>query len=1020
MVTYKLEQHLKNICNEHREYDDLLATWNINKRSYHEALKPILQNYPHYTEHGDSHSETIIANIELLLGEEQIRLLSPTDTWLILQASYLHDIGMSLLFKDIESEWETDDFQEYLHELKKSFDETLREAAEYIVDMNENSKEKEFPRNWPIQIRRYVTIILSDYYRKRHGEISKVYINKMNEFWGINLEFNGLIQNRLIELLGQIAYLHTQDSQNVMNLEYKAIGHNADYIHPRFVAEMIRMGDLLDVDNNRFNTYMYKSIGELPIQSQQHVEKHKATRHILITPDIIEYKADCPNQKVYREARLFLSWLIKETDFLAKEWKAIVPENLFGAAPKLGKTQILLQGQPDLNGVADLRFSISQEKAFQIIEGTNLYNDKYIFIRELIQNALDTCKLQMWRDLRDGKYNAWLKKEVNDKLQPYDIDSKIYRNYKVNVITKRLENNIIEIEVADNGTGISVDTLKQMCEVGTSYWGKKDIRKEIDSMPLWLKPTAGFGIGLQSIFLVTDYFEIISTCEGKEIKATVESRKKNGFVQIAPSYTGWQRGTKIVIHIPEEIVMNEYYNDCDPFDADVRISEFKIRKVLKNNCSATYFPICLYINNKKADEINNLSFENLVQSWKQKDKYKYQLGNDYTFMRIWDEEKFIYYELDLYDVESSQGHINDSLHILFKGIEVDSEYISYGLYHRIKMDIYGMETKETLCLNRKKLLRAAETEIYNYLHEIEEIYLDMIKEVFFNISDEEFKSKWGGEHKASKLFALFGLLKCEDKIKMKEEYFDRIQYIDKTFKVLCLNYKEGIINCQELKMVDIIKNINKVAVLNGVGIFSYFDEGELQLFLKEKMRAGELDKEYEFLMYNFYKSYIFLEYGLKGGVLFDNQTILYYIKEGGPKEIFLNNKDRDAFFSQFFSIKNSWNDDLDGKRTALCVIEEFADIAVKKVPPGISGKGYYNIHNIISPLLEDDIKSIEEHDKLAYISMILQREDFNNLINYVYENQLESKKYTLEHIRDKYIQLIDNCYDWYMKEKGVH
>lgn len=686
MVTYKLEQHLKTICNENREYEDLLATWNINKRSYREALKPITQNYPHYTEHGDSHSETILANIELLLGEEQIRKLSPTDTWLILQASYLHDIGMSLLYKDIESEWETEDFQRYLYELKESYDESLREAACYIADMRENILKADFPKNWPIQVRRYVTVIISDYYRQRHGEMSKAYIAKMNDLWGINLDFNGLIQGRLIELLGQISYLHTQNSEDVMKLEYKAIGHNADYIHPRFVAEMIRMGDLLDVDNNRFNTYVYKATGELPNSSKRHVEKHKSTRHILITPGVIEYKADCPTQEIYRETRVFLSWLIKETDFLAKEWRAIVPENFSGSAPKLGKTEILLNGQPDLNGVADLRFSISQEKAFQIIEGTNLYNDKYIYIRELIQNALDTCKLQMWRDLRNGKYSAWMNKEVNDKLLPFDVDSNIYCNYEVRVSTKRIEGNIIEITVSDNGTGISVETLKQMCDVGTSYWGKKDVRKEIESMPLWLRPTAGFGIGLQSVFLVTDRFEIISTCEGKEIKAVVESRKKNGFVQISPSDTGWKRGTKIILSVPEDSVQGVYTEEYDPFKNDARLLELKIREVLRRNCSSTYFPITLYMDDEKIDEIKSFSFERLDEKWLAEGRFKYKVGDDYTSMRIWDMENSIFYEIDLYDMESSYWGIEDGFQLFFKGMEMASSFdVLLGL--RCKMDI---------------------------------------------------------------------------------------------------------------------------------------------------------------------------------------------------------------------------------------------------------------------------------------------------------------------------------------------
>ena len=94
---YKLETHLKNICNDNSEYANLYATWELNKKTYTSILKTVSVNYPHYSLHDDSHSESIITNIEMLLGVDRIKRLSPTETWMILQCSYLHDFGMALL-----------------------------------------------------------------------------------------------------------------------------------------------------------------------------------------------------------------------------------------------------------------------------------------------------------------------------------------------------------------------------------------------------------------------------------------------------------------------------------------------------------------------------------------------------------------------------------------------------------------------------------------------------------------------------------------------------------------------------------------------------------------------------------------------------------------------------------------------------------------------------------------------------------------------------------------------------------
>ena len=597
-MNYKLETHLRAICNENKEYEDLWAAWNLNKHSCIKAFDSIKKNYSHYTEHGTSHAEAVITNIELLLGEAQIKRLSPTDTWLLLHGAYLHDIGMALIWDKVENELRTEAFWEYIKQLQTSLDEDLRRAANCILEIEHVPEKQEAGKSWFLHVSRYITLIIADYYRSKHGILSKEYIQGMGKDWEMDLSFNGLIQTRLISLLGEIAHLHTCTSKEIMQLPYKAIGHNADYIHPRFVAEMIRMGDLLDVDNNRFNPYLHKAIGGIPKSSQVHIDKHLATKHILITPDRIEYKADCPTLEVYREARAFVTALIDETDFLTREWRFLVPENFLGSAPRLDKSEILLNGEPDLNGVADLRFSITQEKAFQIIEGTNLYSDKYLCIGELLQNAMDACRIQLWRDLKSGRYDAWLEgvdqkrnegeTGVYQNLAPFDINEKIYQSYLVQISSEAIQENgtdFIKIVVSDNGTGISVDTLKQMCNVGMDYQEKQNSGAELNEMPVWLKPTGGFGIGLQSVFLLVDWFEIVSRSEQGEITALVESRKKNGYVRITASNTRKKRGTDVILRIPRaQINELEYYN-YDPFGENRELQEEKIFNQLLFNCT---------------------------------------------------------------------------------------------------------------------------------------------------------------------------------------------------------------------------------------------------------------------------------------------------------------------------------------------------------------------------------------------------------------------------------------------------
>ena len=91
-----IESRLKELCIENIEYAELWSTWNLNKQTLDPILNTIIKDYPHYSFHDSSHSESILLNIERILGDN-IKNLSPTDLWLILHASYLHDFGMVIL-----------------------------------------------------------------------------------------------------------------------------------------------------------------------------------------------------------------------------------------------------------------------------------------------------------------------------------------------------------------------------------------------------------------------------------------------------------------------------------------------------------------------------------------------------------------------------------------------------------------------------------------------------------------------------------------------------------------------------------------------------------------------------------------------------------------------------------------------------------------------------------------------------------------------------------------------------------
>ena len=69
MDEHNLDRHLKAYCDMHEEYQNLYATWSLNRKSCSEILKNVLLRYPHYSLHDASHAEAILSKIEMCSGE---------------------------------------------------------------------------------------------------------------------------------------------------------------------------------------------------------------------------------------------------------------------------------------------------------------------------------------------------------------------------------------------------------------------------------------------------------------------------------------------------------------------------------------------------------------------------------------------------------------------------------------------------------------------------------------------------------------------------------------------------------------------------------------------------------------------------------------------------------------------------------------------------------------------------------------------------------------------------------------
>lgn len=221
----------------------------------------------------------------------------------------------------------------------------------------------------------------------------------------------------------------------------------------------------------------------------------------------------------------------------------------------------------------NLQFTIDQKTAFELIEGSNIYNTRLTFIRELLQNAMDATKLQMWKDIRSGKYdnredigcvNRALSKErpkfydeIPEKIKDfYPISMNFYlddSNSNGQDSIDKEAHYIFTIE--DKGCGITMEDLKRMGKVGESWIKDEDLSSFIQDMPFFLQPTGNFGLGLHSVFMVTDeiYMETKSE-KNTAYDITFATRRKSGLITIKENKEKTTVGTKITVKIKESML----------------------------------------------------------------------------------------------------------------------------------------------------------------------------------------------------------------------------------------------------------------------------------------------------------------------------------------------------------------------------------------------------------------------------------------------------------------------------------
>lgn len=496
-------EHLLETKTAGKKSHVFFTQWQVAKDYVPQVLNTISQVFPHYSLHDRTHSETIIYNIGRIVGMKTLEKMSSIDLWMILSAAYYHDMGMAVFSNEKTSSFQDKEFVGFLKSCQSEESSPLHDYAICF----EIKEEKVYYKNDFLSAKSYdaARFLLAEYFRRKHGERAN---DSVSSDISINLP-GSPIPKRIINVLGSICYAHTQSFDKVMELPFCEAGIDHEDCHPRYIACLLRLGDLLDIDSNRFSEVLLQTLPSIPIDSIWHKEKHMAIKHLQINDIKIEATAECDDYDVADVTNRWFSLIDSEMYNQMKNWNDIVPDASYGFLPTLGEMEVVLKGYDTINGKDRPSFKIDPTKAIEMLQGAGLYNEPHQCFRELLQNSVDATILRVFAESEENGTPISDRDDFYKRCSSFPI--------KVAITKEKIEQDKIDwsIKISDCGIGMSKSDLSFLTTTGSS---NKNIekRKIVERMPEWMRPSGTFGIGFQSVFLLTDSVKIKTRKLNKE------------------------------------------------------------------------------------------------------------------------------------------------------------------------------------------------------------------------------------------------------------------------------------------------------------------------------------------------------------------------------------------------------------------------------------------------------------------------------------------------------------------------
>ena len=421
-----------------------------------DRAKTIRDTFPFYTLHDEVHICNVMRLMAKLL-DDRISSLTRDEAALLMMAACCHDIGMSY------TEGEKKELLNNKDAVRRYLD---KNPSEYMKAYAEGGEDPDLSDE-----------IKMNFFRSIHHERIRELLQKKE--WP--RELRGRIDK---EDLIRVCRSHGEEVSELTALDPV---HSLDR---RFCAILLRLADILDFDDSRAPQaiYEYNEFDERTSYSEQFSEeeweKHLSSSGFRFEsvadrsyPYPLDYTAECRSIQIEQKIECYLDWVDRELDNCSKVIRRFAGRWNDFVLP--AKVERHIQSDGYLSG--QYRITLDQDQVMELFVGENLYSDPAVFVRELIQNAIDAVRTR--RQL--------------DRSLPPDWTGQI------NIRTWS-ERGYHWFRIEDNGIGMTEDIIRNyFLKVGRSYYNSDEFRQEkhrCKADPDYT-PVSQFGIGILSCFM---------------------------------------------------------------------------------------------------------------------------------------------------------------------------------------------------------------------------------------------------------------------------------------------------------------------------------------------------------------------------------------------------------------------------------------------------------------------------------------------------------------------------------------